>query len=222
MLATSESLSRAAAINRRHRACMEATRDALQSAYDCGRLLIEEKELHPHGTWTRWIKENCELSERTAQRYMAIARDWDKIQEAGEVLSIKAALKLLADEAIAEPRQIEVQTIDVPAQPVEDLAIGDVARVVAPGSLYAGGLVRVAERCGSVLMCVVDDQGLEFPFLPAELERSEDAPPGTPQAVSRVARPTTRQLRTLLERIYEQKTLTPELLAELAAILEAL
>jgi hypothetical protein len=37
-------------------------------------MLIEAKGQVPHGSWSRWLNKNFELSERTAQRHMRLAR----------------------------------------------------------------------------------------------------------------------------------------------------
>ena len=39
-----------------------------------GELLIEAKEQVPHGSWSRWLNKNFELSQPTALRYMRLAR----------------------------------------------------------------------------------------------------------------------------------------------------
>jgi Protein of unknown function (DUF3102) len=42
-------------------------------ALDAGRALIEAKALLKHGRWLPWLKEHCDLPERTAQLYMRLA-----------------------------------------------------------------------------------------------------------------------------------------------------
>jgi Protein of unknown function (DUF3102) len=39
-----------------------------------GELLIAAKKRFKHGEWLPWLKENCEVAERTAQAYMRLAR----------------------------------------------------------------------------------------------------------------------------------------------------
>jgi hypothetical protein len=39
-----------------------------------GDMLLEAREQVPHGSWSRWIKANFELSQETARRYMHLAR----------------------------------------------------------------------------------------------------------------------------------------------------
>ena len=49
--------------------------------------------------WEPWIRDNCDMSERTAQGYVRIAEHWDEIIEAqtsAPLTSIDGALKLLS------------------------------------------------------------------------------------------------------------------------------
>jgi hypothetical protein len=39
-----------------------------------GEMLIEAKDQVPHGSWTRWLTKHFELSQKTAQRYVRLAR----------------------------------------------------------------------------------------------------------------------------------------------------
>src|SRR3954452_25391410 len=60
----------AAEIRRAHADVHDAAMTAAQRAIDAGHALIEAKELVAHGQWLPWLRENCALSERTAQLYM--------------------------------------------------------------------------------------------------------------------------------------------------------
>jgi hypothetical protein len=63
-----------AEIRKAHADVQDAAKTAAQRAIDAGHLLIEAKELVPHGEWLPWLRENCALAERTAQLYMKIAK----------------------------------------------------------------------------------------------------------------------------------------------------
>jgi hypothetical protein len=70
---------------------------ALQHAIEAGNLLMAAKKQVPHGGWLSWLELNCELTERTAQAYMRIAKhlgtlDASKAQRVAD-LSIRDALK---------------------------------------------------------------------------------------------------------------------------------
>lgn len=50
----------------------------LDAALRCGRRLIEQKGALGHGRWLPWLQEHCsEIPERSAQRYLFIAKHWD-------------------------------------------------------------------------------------------------------------------------------------------------
>jgi hypothetical protein len=62
-----------------------------------GRDLNEAKDKVAHGDWKGWLKENCNLSERTASRYMRFANNEGKLEEAAKKKSVKAADLTMAD-----------------------------------------------------------------------------------------------------------------------------
>lgn len=63
----------AAEIKAAHLGVMDAAKTAAERAIDAGRALIEAKALMKHGQWLAWLKDHCQLAERTAQLYMRIA-----------------------------------------------------------------------------------------------------------------------------------------------------
>jgi hypothetical protein len=63
----------AARIKAEHEACTLAIKRGLQHAVACGRLLIEAKDLLDHGQWLPWLRDHCQVPERSAQRYMDLA-----------------------------------------------------------------------------------------------------------------------------------------------------
>ena len=61
-------------INTHHTNAMKQAKEAVQSAKAAGELLLQVKATLPHGTWTDWLKDNVNVSDRQAQRYMAVAQ----------------------------------------------------------------------------------------------------------------------------------------------------
>lgn len=51
----------------------DMARTCLTSAFHAGGLLNKAKANMDHGEWSQWLKDNCQLTERTAQRYMRLA-----------------------------------------------------------------------------------------------------------------------------------------------------
>lgn len=60
-----------------------------------GQRLMEAKAMLPHGEWLPWLSERVEFSERTATRFMRLAREWTN-QTALSDLGATKALTLLA------------------------------------------------------------------------------------------------------------------------------
>src|SRR5260221_10653202 len=65
-----------------HAAVLEHARNVVQKAISAGLLLKEAKGNVPHGEWLSWLDEHCDLSERTAHRYMQLAANKSKIDDA--------------------------------------------------------------------------------------------------------------------------------------------
>lgn len=87
---------------------------ALLTDKEVGEMLLVVKQSVPHGSFTSWIQDNCQFSDRHARRLMTIARDWTKIMKVWENMksdtrdrfggdplpSLRAAIALAA----AEPK----------------------------------------------------------------------------------------------------------------------
>jgi len=58
-----------------YRLCLEHGQKAIQAAISAGENLIKAKETLEHGKWLPWLAEHCkDISERTCQRYMDLAK----------------------------------------------------------------------------------------------------------------------------------------------------
>jgi hypothetical protein len=77
-------------------------RSGLQHARQAGELLLEAKAKVKHGEWLPWLRNNCQIPERTAQAYRRIAAKWDRIEKSATVaaLTFREADKLLASPAV--------------------------------------------------------------------------------------------------------------------------
>jgi len=63
----------ASQINFHHERACENALIAIDHAKAAGQLLLKQKDSLPHGQFTPWLRTNCQVSERQAQRYMAVA-----------------------------------------------------------------------------------------------------------------------------------------------------
>jgi hypothetical protein len=78
----------AARIRAEHEATSAALKSGVRHAMAAGDLLLEARQQVPHGQWLAWIKENCELSERTAQLYIRLAKTVPKSKPKPQPLRI--------------------------------------------------------------------------------------------------------------------------------------
>jgi hypothetical protein len=82
VIAGSNSLPELAArIRAEHEATSAALKSSAEHGIAAGELLIEAKAKMPHGQWLPWLKDNCAMSERTAQLYMRLAKNREAIEE---------------------------------------------------------------------------------------------------------------------------------------------
>jgi hypothetical protein len=65
----------AARINAEHKATADALKDSVRHGIVAGELLIEAKAKVPHGQWLPWLQDHVQISERTAQLYMRLAKN---------------------------------------------------------------------------------------------------------------------------------------------------
>jgi hypothetical protein len=86
-------------INEAHALCEESYRAGLQHAVRTGQLLLQAKARVGHGDWLAWLKKNCRLFDRLAQKYMRVARELPKLDAANTPrvadLSFREALNLV-------------------------------------------------------------------------------------------------------------------------------
>jgi len=82
----------ASRINSEHDEVVKAVRHGADHAIRAGKLLLAAKIAVRHGDWSEWLATNCRVSERSAQLYMQLAREFPQ-GLAG--VSLTAAIKLL-------------------------------------------------------------------------------------------------------------------------------
>lgn len=74
---------------------IQLQQDAGNAIIGIGKRLIEAKTLIPHGDWLPWLAEEVGYSERVAQSFMRLAREWESNPKALSDLGATKALKLL-------------------------------------------------------------------------------------------------------------------------------
>jgi hypothetical protein len=83
-------------IQQRHKAVAASLEEAVSNAIAAGELLLEAKTQVGHGEWLPWLAENCDISERTAQAYMRLARAPLEKRNAVADLPLREALAAIA------------------------------------------------------------------------------------------------------------------------------
>jgi len=88
-----------------HDLCRKSIAEGLQHAINAGELLLRAKELCPHGTWGAWLRDNCNVSERTAQTYMRVARGLPVLEAKAQRvadLSLRDAVEILEERNLGD------------------------------------------------------------------------------------------------------------------------
>lgn len=99
---------------------LDAKRTGGEAILTIGRCLIEAKDMLPHGEWLPWLNERVELSERAAQRFMRLAREWSNPTTLSD-LGASKALALLALPAEEREQFVEEHNvIDMSARQLKE------------------------------------------------------------------------------------------------------
>jgi hypothetical protein len=88
-------ISTVAEINQLHAEICDAARTTIEKAIRIGELLAQHKASLKHGEWLPWLSGNVEFNERTAQRYMRVFDNRDRLKN-DSVSYLADAYKLLA------------------------------------------------------------------------------------------------------------------------------
>lgn len=91
----------------------------LQASSEIGKRLIEVKEQLPHGEWGKWLKDNVEYSQSTANNLMQIHLEYSANSQAFGNLSYSKAVALLGIDA--EEREAFIQENDIDEMSTREL-----------------------------------------------------------------------------------------------------
>ena len=108
---------------------LDAKRAGGEAILTIGRCLIEAKDMLRHGEWLPWLNEQVELSERTAQKFMKLAREWSNPNTLADLGASKA---LILPEGERDAFLEDHNVIDMSARQLEQaIKERDEARVAA-------------------------------------------------------------------------------------------
>ncbi len=98
---------------------LEAKRRGGEAILTIGRCLTEAKQSLPHGEWLPWLNERVELSERTAQKFMKLAREWSNPNTLADLGASKALMLLALPDSERERFAEDHNVIDMSARQLE-------------------------------------------------------------------------------------------------------
>lgn len=101
------------------REILDAKRRGGEAILTIGRCLTEAKQAIPHGEWLPWLNERVELSERTAQKFMKLAREWSNPNTLADLGASKALMLLALPESERERFAEDHNVIDMSARQLE-------------------------------------------------------------------------------------------------------
>jgi Protein of unknown function (DUF3102) len=132
----------ASRIVREHEAIQHAPH-VVPRAIDLGKLLIEAKNHEgQYGKWATWLKDNCKgMSDRTAQRYMNLAANQQKLVEAQTKKSTPEKRHTVADLTLNEacrlvaPERPKVKNLHNEYVTAEDKLIEKLEQLADPATI---------------------------------------------------------------------------------------
>ena len=98
---------------------LEAKRRGGEAILTIGRCLIEAKDMLSHGEWLPWLSDQVEFSERTAQKFMRLAREWSNPSTLADLGASKALMLLALPEGEREQFVEDHNVIDMSASQLE-------------------------------------------------------------------------------------------------------
>ena len=97
----------ARAINDKLSQMVASARTTLQRAIEIGELLNQAKERVGHGNFEAWVTDHCQLSYRSARRYMTLARDRTEIEAQAKMANVANLNATTAQRLLAPPKKQE-------------------------------------------------------------------------------------------------------------------
>lgn len=120
--------------------------DAGNAILGIGQRLIEAKAILPHGEWLPWLTEQVEFSERTAQSFMRLAREWSNPQALADLGATKALALLALPPEERERFLTENHVVDGEEKSVIDMTSRELEKAVKERdeALHAAEAARAA------------------------------------------------------------------------------
>ena len=109
---------------------LELKQTAGSAILNIGQRLIEAKEMLDHGEWLPWLEERVEFSERSAQNFMRLAREWSNPQTLADLGASKALTLLALPPVEREEFLSEEHVVNGEAKSVVDMSARELEKAV--------------------------------------------------------------------------------------------
>lgn len=106
-------------------------RQAGASIIEIGKRLNEAKAQLSHGEWLPWLRERVDLSERSAQNFMRLAREYSKNAEIADLGAGKALALLALPECERSAFAAEAHTVNGEKKTVSEMTNGELKQAIA-------------------------------------------------------------------------------------------
>lgn len=101
-----------------------------EAILEIGRCLMEAKAQLPHGEWRDWLEERVEFSERTATRFMLLAREWTNRTALSDLGATKALSLLALSPGEREAFIAEVHMVDGKEKTAAEMSARELEKVL--------------------------------------------------------------------------------------------
>lgn len=109
---------------------IQLKQDAGNAIIGIGQRLIEAKAMLPHGEWLPWLEERVEYSERVAQKFMKLAREWSNPNTLSDLGASKALALLALPPEERETFMSENHLVDGEEKPVIDMTYKELEKAI--------------------------------------------------------------------------------------------
>ena len=109
---------------------LQMKQDAGNAILGIGQRLNEAKAMLPHGEWLPWLEEQVEFSERTARKFMRLAREWTNRQALADLGATKALTLLALPAEEREQFMAENHIVDGEEKTVVDMTSRELEKAI--------------------------------------------------------------------------------------------
>lgn len=109
---------------------LELKQTAGNAILGIGQRLNEAKAVLNHGEWLPWLTERVEFSERSAQTFMKLAREWSNPQALADLGSVKALTLLALPPEEREQFMAETHEVDGQEKTVVDMTSRELEKAI--------------------------------------------------------------------------------------------